>query len=93
MFGFIVEIENGASLIKWPNVSLHFLEILGEKRRDKNPTTLIDFGTCSLHTVLNAFKHGEIASGWKVEKLMPLLPKIFEESPSCRDYYKNITFK
>ena len=52
-----------------PNVILHFLEILQEKRRDENLTTLIGLGTCDLHTAHNVFKHGEVASGWKFEKI------------------------
>ena len=50
-----------------PNVNLKFLEILAEKRKDAEQTKLIDLGTCGLHTVHNAFKHGEEASGWKIK--------------------------
>ena len=67
-----------------PNVNLCFLKILGEKRRDENLTMLIDLGTCGLCIVHNAFKHGEVASGWKMKKLMSSLHKMFEESPSHR---------
>lgn len=44
-------------------VNLCFLETHGQKRRDKNPTKLVHLGTCGLHTVRKAFKHGEIAFG------------------------------
>ena len=58
-----------------------------EKRRDENLKTLIYLDTYCLYTVHRAFKYGEVAFGWKMEKLMSLLHKIFEESPSCRDEY------
>ena len=35
-----------------------------------NLTTLIDLGTYGLHTVHNALQHREVASGWKMKKLM-----------------------
>ena len=56
-----------------------------EKRRDENLKTLIYLDTYCLYTVHRAFKYGEAAFEWKIEKLMSLLHKIFEESPSCRD--------
>ena len=61
------------------NENLCFLKILGEKRRDENLATLIDLGTCGLHTVDNAFKLGKVASGCKVKKLILSLDKIFED--------------
>ena len=56
-----------------------------EKRRDENLKTLIYLDTYCLYTVHRAFKYGEVAFGWKFEKLMSLLHKIFDESPSCHD--------
>ena len=67
------------------------LKILWEKRRDENLKALIYLGTCALPTVHKAFKHGEVASGWKKKKLISSLQKIFDESLSCRADYKNIT--
>jgi len=70
-----------------PNVNLLFLELVREQRKDENLPSLIDLGTCRLHTVHNAFKHGEGASGWKMKKLMSSLHKIFHEAPSRRADY------
>ena len=58
-----------------------------EKRRDENLKKLIYLDTYCLYTVHRAFKYREVALGWKMEKLMSSLHKIFEESPSCRDEY------
>ena len=67
-----------------PNVNLSFLEILGEKRRDENLTTLINLDTCGLHTVHNTLKHGEVTCGWKMKKLMSLsVLSIYGPSTLC----------
>ena len=47
-----------------PNLNLCFLEIFKEKRKDANLKPLLNIGTCWLHPVHNAFKHGAKASGW-----------------------------
>ena len=47
-----------------PNVNLHFIEIVKEKRKDTNLKPLLNRGTYGLHTVHNAFKHGAKVSGW-----------------------------
>ena len=47
-----------------PNVNLIFFKGVTEKRKDEELNQLIDLGTCGLHTVHNAFKHGEKASDW-----------------------------
>ena len=52
------------------NANLRLLNKLGEKIRDENLTMLIDLGTYGLHTVHNALQHREVASGWKMKKLM-----------------------
>ena len=42
-----------------PNVTLSFLKILDEYRRDAELSLLIDLGICGLHMVQNSFKYGE----------------------------------
>ena len=56
-----------------------------EKRRDENLKTLIYLDTYCLYSVHKVSTYGEVAFGWKMEKLMSLLHKIFEESPNCGD--------
>ena len=49
-------------------MNLLFLKILAEKRKDEEPSQLIDLDTCDLHTAQhNAFKHGEKASDWQLK--------------------------
>ena len=73
-----------------PNMNLLFLKILAEKHKDEELSQLIDLGTCGLHTVHNAFKHGEKASDWQLKKLMSSMSKIFHEAPERHADYKTV---
>ena len=48
-------------------------------------------GTCGIHIVHCAFKHGGVASGWGVDKVLPAMYKIFDQSPSRRTDYERLT--
>ena len=72
-------------------MNLLFLKILAEKHKDEELSQLIDLGTCGLHTVHNAFKHGEKASDWQLKKLMSSMSKIFHEARGRCAAYKTIT--
>ena len=74
-----------------PNVNLVFLDLLNEHRSDNELSRLIDIGTCGLHTTHNSMKHGENSSGWKLNKLLQSIYKIFEEAPKRREKYEEIT--
>ena len=67
---------------KRPNMNPCIPEILGEKRRDENPTMFIDLATYGLHKEHNAFKHGGVASGQIMGKLVSSLHQRFEKTPS-----------
>ena len=71
-------------------MNLLFLKILAEKHKDEELSQLIDLGTCGLHTVHNAFKHGEKASDWQLKKLMSSMSKIFHEAPERHADYKTV---
>ena len=64
-----------------PNVNLVFLDLLNEHRSDNELSRLMNIGTCGLHTTHNSMKHGENSSGWKLNKLLQSVYKIFEEAP------------
>ena len=74
-----------------PNVNLVFLDLLNEHRSDNELSRLINIGTCGLHTTHNSMKHGENSSGWKLNKLLQSIYKIFEEAPKRREKYEEIT--
>ena len=69
----------------------HFKKILDEHRRDAELNSLIDIGTCGLHTVHDSLKHGEKESNWNIKKLLNSMFKLFDESPSPRADYERIT--
>ena len=74
-----------------PNLHLAFLEILKDSRTESDcDIKLINIGTCGLHIMHNAFKHGEKASTWDVKKLLSAMYKIFHESPSRRANYEKL---
>ena len=74
-----------------PNVNLAFLNLLNESRSESELSKLLDIGTCSLHSVHNAFQHGEKASNWNIKKHLSAMSKIFYESPSRRSDYEKLT--
>ena len=64
--------------VSWdgPNVNLVFLDILNRFREDNEQPHLVNIGTCRLHTLHNAFKNDEKASGWNTIKLLMPMYKI-----------------
>ena len=64
---------------------------MGPLQKENHASVLVDLGTHGVHTVHNAFKDGEVASGWKMKTLMSLLHMIFKKSSSHHADYKNIT--
>ena len=48
-------------------------------------------GTCGIHTVHCAFKHGGVGSGWGIDKVLSAMYKILDQSPSRRADYKRLT--
>ena len=71
-----------------PNVNLKFLDIVREERKDNDLKGLLEVGTCGLHTVHGALKHGGKASGWNIDKILSAIFKIIDQSPSRRTDYE-----
>ena len=61
-----------------PNVNLACLDILNRFREDNEQPHLVNIGICRLHTLHDAFKSGEKASGWNTNKLLSAMYKIFD---------------
>ena len=74
-----------------PSINTKFLSNLNEERRDQELSQLVSIETCGIHTVHNAFKNGENASGWKLKTLLSSVFKIFHESPSRQADYELVT--
>ena len=74
-----------------PNVNLKFLDIVREERKDNDLKGLLEVGTCGLHTVHGALKHGGKASGWNIDKILSAIFKIIDQSPSRRTDYERLS--
>ena len=65
--------------------------MIKDNRFTEELPNLIELGSCGLHTVHNAFKHGEHTSGWLVKKkFLVSLYKIFDQAPGRRTDFKNV---
>ena len=72
-------------------MNLSFLNMVLEQRRDDNMKQLFEVGTCGLHIVHNAFKHGAKASGWCFGKILKAMYKIFDQASSRKGDYEKLT--
>lgn len=72
-------------------MNLSFLNKVREQRKDDNMKQLLDVGTCGLHNVHNSFKHGAVASGWAIDKILKAMYKIFDKAPGRRGDYEKLT--
>ena len=68
-----------------PNVDLKFLKELSKLRVGDSVRSLVDIGTCSLHSVHGSMKTGEIASKWELKKIMKSVYTIMHKSLACRE--------
>ena len=48
----------------------------------------METGTCGIHTAHCALKHGGVASGWDIDKVLSAMYKIFKHSSSKRADYE-----
>ncbi|XP_047128992.1 uncharacterized protein LOC124809196 [Hydra vulgaris] len=73
-----------------PNVNKLFLEMLNKERHNNELSTLIDIGTCGLHTINGSLLTGAKATDWNLKKLISSMYQIFHESPSRASDYERI---
>lgn len=75
-----------------PNVNFKFLRLLKEdiicQPEDK---TILDTGSCGLHTIHCAFKNGFKATDWQIIQFLRAIYNIFKDVPSRRGDFKQIT--
>jgi hypothetical protein len=74
-----------------PNVNWKFHRLYQQKLLDEHENTLLDIGSCGLHIVNAAFKHGGLESGWDIQKLLSSLHYLFNDVPARREDYTNAT--
>ena len=74
-----------------PNVNLLLLKNVQSSRAEGNLPKLLDIGTCNLHTLHLAFKHGAKETGWDLQKIMKAAYITLHDTPARREDYKTET--
>lgn len=72
-----------------PSTNWKFLDLLEHDREESDPNipSLINIGSCGLHIVHRAFKHGATTAGWKIDGVLPYVYNCFHDSPARREDY------
>ena len=73
-----------------PNANKAFLSMLKEERQTNDSSTLIDIGTCGLHTINGSLQMSAKATDWNLKKLLSSMYQIFHESPSRASDYERM---
>ena len=62
-----------------PSTNWKFLELSMQDREELDPNTpsLINIGSCGLHVVHGAFKHGVVKAGWKIDGVLRSVPLLY----------------
>lgn len=62
-----------------PNVNLRFIDLVVEKGETEKLASLLDIGTCALHTVRNGLKTVIKFSNWNVGEAIKAMWKLLSE--------------
>ena len=73
-----------------PNVNWKFHDLVDSQIRKDNGTSLLNIGSCGLHIVHGAFKHGVAASSWSVDEFLTSLYWLFHDTPARREDYEKV---
>ena len=73
-----------------PNVNISFLKKFKELREYNDLPSLLDIGTCGLHTVHGSMKTCD-KSVWKIGKVLKAMEGVLHDSPARRDNYEKVT--
>lgn len=74
-----------------PNVNLKALKGLQEHLHKNYQVRCLDLGSCSLHTVHNAYKAGLTASKWRLDVLLSSVSRLFLDAPARREDFVAVT--
>ena len=61
--------------------------MLNKECQTNESSTLINIGTCDLHTIKRSLQMGAKATDWNLKKLLSSMYQIFHESPSRASDY------
>ena len=72
-----------------PNVNLKFYKEFSALYKENNFHSLVNIGTCSLHTVHGSFRSGVAATGWGIKKVLKGAYYVLHNSPARREDYES----
>jgi hypothetical protein len=74
-----------------PNVNWKFYDIIQNRLQIEKNKSMLNAGSCGLHIVHGAFKHGIDASGWNVDEFLKSIHWLLKDTPARReDYAKSV---
>ena len=74
-----------------PNVNWALYHKVEQTLADKYDRKLLDIGSCGLHIVHNAFKHGADSTEWEIGYILQSLYILFKDVPARREDFTVIT--
>lgn len=74
-----------------PNVNWKVFKDLSAELQENEGKSLLNIGSCGLHTLHNSFKDGACESGWDLANLLKSLYYLFQDSPARREDFKLVT--
>lgn len=74
-----------------PSVNWKFFDCLQADLKKEYNNEAICIGSCELHILNNAFKHGEKSTGWNICGILTSLYWLFKDSPARREDFSSIS--
>jgi len=74
-----------------PNVNWSFYEKMQQKVKSECGCQMLNIGSCGLHIVHGAFKHGCNATKWDIQSVLRAVYTLFKETPARSEDYTTIT--
>ena len=70
-----------------PNVNWKFYDLMQKQIEKDTNSSMLNIGSCGLHIVHDAFKHGVDASGWTVDEFLKSVYWLLKDTPARRADY------
>ncbi len=75
-----------------PNFNWKFVEMLSRQLiDDEGHGTFLNLGSCGLHIIHGAFKHGSNSTPWELEKFFSSIFKLFQNTPARWQDFTEVT--
>ena len=80
-----------ADFIRWPSVNLPFLKLYDKKHCFNELLSLLNIGTCGLHTVHGSLKAAVKSTDWSIGKVLKAISTVLNDSPARRDIFEKVS--